>query len=558
MQRIVRPLIMAFLLTLLALPAWSEGVKSFAVMPFQVNGSAAYKHLERAIPQMLTSRLYWREHFHSIDKGALAGVAVPASTADAVAAISSLGVDYLIYGSATIIGADSSIDLQVVGKDGVSWPRSASAPVAQMIPTLKNLANAINSEVFKKPSASPAPSTAQAPKVINQMNPAITHNQVSQNQQVYLNPQFRYAGKDTNSNRIRSNSLKLQAHSMLVADFDGNGKNEVLLVDKHTLNMFDFNDGHLTPKGSYKVPLNFEQLVARNIDLDRDNIQEIVISGINSEGKARSYVFNYTASGFVLLDNNIKFFLNVIKRSPDYLPELVGQQLGQGAKMWRSGVFEVRKSGKSLIKGGPIALPEKGNLYNCFWLPANGDKDQPKIVVVTPKKERLRVFTEKFASLYQTDDGFSGASVGLPHEMTPSLMGNDDVLIDRKYFIPLNMPVIDLDGDGQYEILANKPISVSAQFFDRYRFFPQGEIHSLLWDGVGLSLQWKTRRIKGSVVSYTVADANNDGIRDLVVCINTHPGVTGLKARRTMVLAYPLDLSKTSPDAQVHQSYSAE
>ena len=61
-----------------------------------------------------------------------------------------------------------------------------------------------------------------------------------------------------------------------------------------------------------------------------------------------------------------------------------------------------------------------------------------------------------------------------------------------------------------------------------------------------MNLVWKTRRIKGSVVDYAIADADNDGNRDLVVCINSHPGALGVEGRKAIVLLYPLDLSKTS------------
>ena len=88
---------------------------------------------------------------------------------------------------------------------------------------------------------------------------------------------------------------------------------------------------------------------------------------------------------------------------------------------------------------------------------------------------------------------------------------------------------------------------MSAQFFETYRFLPEGEIESLYWDGVGLGLQWKTRRIKGSVVDFALADPNNDGTKDLVVCLNTHPGALGLQNRKTVVVFYPLDLSMMDP-----------
>ena len=167
--------------------------------------------------------------------------------------------------------------------------------------------------------------------------------------------------------------------------------------------------------------------------------------------------------------------------------------------------------------------------------------------MVLTDEERLRVFSDKGSQLNQTDEKFSGSAIGIAEQTQMPGMGKSNILSPSKYFVPLRMIPSDLEQDGSWELLVNKPISVSAQYFENYRFFPEGEIESLYWDGVGLGLQWKTRRIKGSVVDFALADPNNDGTRDLVVCLNTHPGAIGLQNRKTVVVFYPLDLSMMDP-----------
>lgn len=538
------------------LSAFADDMKTFAVLPFQVNGPATYKHLEKAIPQMLTSRLYWKDHFVAVDKSAYDGVATPSSTSDATALLSKVGVDYLVYGSTTIVGDESSIDLQVVGRDGSSWPRSASSKVDQMIPTLKNLAEAINSEVFKR-EASPAAEAEGQPQMVNQMNPTIQQNQIAENQQVFLNPQFRYAGDSEEGNRIRSNTLNLAAHGMLVEDLDGDDKNEVLLVTEHELNVYSFTNARLLLLATYTGPMRNTFLAVRAADLNRDGVMEIVLSAVDTEQATYSTILNYKNKAFTIVADRIKYMLNIVKLPPDYMPVVVGQELSKGNTLWHDPVYEMMKSGDTWERGRKLNLPKGANVFNFVWLPPS-KTEEAKLVMLEESKERLRVYSEQLVRLSESDESYSGAAIGVTQDQSLPNFGKDKLLIGTKYYIPMPMLPTDLDDDGRHELIVNKPISVAAQFFDNYRFYPQGEIHALYWDGTGLGLQWKTARIKGSVVGYNIKDVDNDGIRDLVVCINTHPGSVGLAARKTMLLAFPLDLKKTNPETETHQDFKQE
>jgi hypothetical protein len=220
------------------------------------------------------------------------------------------------------------------------------------------------------------------------------------------------------------------------------------------------------------------------------------------------------------------------------------------------GVEELAYINGEVVSTRRVAVPKKANLYNFAWVPDEEDGD--KVVVLLPDSEKVAVFNSKFNRIVSSPVAYSGSTVSIENDDTMPGLGKDKLLIPSKYYIPMPFVVEDLDHNGKYEVLVNKPISVAAQFFDRYRFFPQGEIHSLQWDGVGLGLQWKTRRIKGGVMAYQIADLDNDGIMDLVVGINTHPGATGFEARKTMVLGYPLDLAKADANTPASSEYSQE
>ncbi|SIN89133.1 FG-GAP repeat domain-containing protein [Halodesulfovibrio marinisediminis] len=555
MQSVMRTVVLTVLMLMLSMSvAFAEGAKTFGIVPFTVNGPKTFTYLERAIPQMLSSRLFWKDHFIPVDATALDGIAAPANTADAQKALSASGADYLVYGSVNLIGDQASLDVRVADKDGNVWPRSASSSLNDMIPTLQNIAGAINTEVFDRPDAR-AQAVADAKQRVNQMNPAITVNQTSANQEVYLNPQFRYAGANESNTRLRSNALRFAAHGMVVADITGDKKNEVVLLDKHNVRVYNFDKNTLVPVTEKKVSSRYDMLTVRALDIDRDGVNELIISGMDKDQAATTYFYTMKGGQLVEFAPNVKMLVNVVPLPPNYLPTMIGQKTRKGGSVLTPKVEELAYVNGEVVPSRRVAVPKKANLYNFAWVP---DEEGDKVVVLLPDSEKLAVFNSKFDRMVATDVPYSGSTISIENDDTMPGLGKDKLLIPAKYYIPMPFVVEDLDHNGKYEVLVNKPISVAAQFFDRYRFFPQGEIHSLQWDGVGLGLQWKTRRIKGGVMAYQIADLNNDGIMDLVVGINTHPGATGFEARKTMVLGYPLDLGKVDPSTAADKGYSEE
>jgi hypothetical protein len=231
---------------------------------------------------------------------------------------------------------------------------------------------------------------------------------------------------------------------------------------------------------------------------------------------------------------------------PNFTPQLVGQEW-DATKVFASGVREVRKSGDKYTVAGRLTLPKDATAFNFAWLPGGKSGEGDKLVVLAAD-ERLKVFGPKGDELHKSNEKYSGSSVGIEHVKSMPGLGRDNVQIPDKYFAPMRMLPVDLDRSGDYVLLVNKPISMAAQFFERYRFFPEGEIHALYWDGVGLGLKWKTRRIKGSVCNLDLGDIMNNGVTSLIVGVNTHPGALGVAKRQSFLLIYPMDTSRMDPN----------
>lgn len=533
MQRIFRTAFLLCMMLILAAPAQSAEVKRFVVLPFAVNGPAGFGYLGQAIPSMLSSRLFWEGHFEP----ASAAAGTQPGQAAAQKALSS--ADYAVWGDVNIVGDDASVDMRVLSKNGKEWRRSAKARVANLIPALQSLADIANAELFGRQTTASGKAVGSGP-----LNPEMLQKETTQTQ-TYLNPQIRYQGAE--GSRLRTQVMPYAAAGMAVADLTGDGRNEVAILSDTKLNIYRWENDRLVPLAEKEFVRSEQMLTVRTIDLNRDGAHEIVVSSYDEAyTEPYSSVLSFKGGKLTELVSRQRMYMNVVKLPPDYRPVLVGQKGDSQVIFSRSGVHELERSGDSFVFGRRVDLPSGVNLYNFSWLPS-GRKDTEKLVTLN-SNERLQVFTPQGSALYTSQDQFSGSAVGVMEQNNMPGMGTNEVMPRNFYYMPLRMIATDLDRNKEWELLVNKPISLASQVFDRYRTFPEGEIQALTWDGVGMSMLWKTRRIKGSVADFELADVNNDGVLDLVVCINTHPGALGLQNRKCMLIAYPLDQQNADPN----------
>jgi hypothetical protein len=523
--------------------------RTFVVAPFQIVGPPGNAYLEKAIPSTLSSRLQWPGQVEALAKGAPSKAL--SSGEDAKKALDASKAQYIIWGNTAIVGEECNLDVQVLGKDGKEWRKSGKCPVKSLMGAVQGIADSIGVEVFGRP-AQQAGGQQRLP-VVNQMNPDIVVNQTGQ-QQVYLNPQFRYQGSTGgDASRLRTQTLPFTMVDFLVGNFSGKDKNEVAVLSDHRLYIYAWEQGRLKLLAETVVSMSAQNYSLHAIDLDRDGALELVISTFMPDNQAQQggnqpsgYIYSFAGGRLRQFCDRSPYFLSVVKMPPNFTPMLVGQAW-DSIKVFTPGVREMIRSGNKYQLGGRLALPNAANAFNFTWLPGGKSGEGDKLVVLA-EDERLKAFGPKGDELYKSMERFSGSSTGIEHVKGVYGLGRTSVQSPEKYYAPMRMLPVDLNRSGEYVLLVNKPISVAAQFFDRYRFFPEGEIHALFWDGVGLAMQWKTRRIKGSVVNLDLGDIMNNGVQSLVVGINTHPGSLGINQRQSFLLIYPLDTSRMDPN----------
>ena len=371
----------------------------------------------------------------------------------------------------------------------------------------------------------------------------------------YLNPQFRYQGAgESDGSRLRTQRLKQNMAGMLIADFNGDGKNEIAILGNHDVSIWTWRgkNSRMQELGRQKVSATNDCFSFRYMDLNRDRVPDLVITTFSEEdGRPYTYFYTFKGGKFRELTRRVPYFISVAKIPPYYTPTLVGQGW-DSVRLFSPGVRQVVKNGDSYALGSKLNLPKGTTCYNFSYMPPS--KNNPEQLIVLTDDERIKLYQGNNTLIHTTMERFSGSAVGIDHyKGMPGLGVDRNYQMPTKYYAPMELITADIGNTGEPVLLVNKPISTASQFFDRYRYFPQGEIHALYWDGVGLALKWKTRRIRGSVAAVSLADVDNNGVLDLVVGLNTSPDL-GVGSRQCMITAYPLDVSAMNPNTPADMS----
>ncbi|BCS89542.1 FG-GAP repeat domain-containing protein [Pseudodesulfovibrio sediminis] len=531
---------------IMAASAMAQGTRSFAVLPFKYNGPQKYSYYSKAFQSSLNSKLEWIGHVEQSHQN-LSEVTFPANKADALNSLRALNLDHLVYGDIAILNRKAHLKLEVTSKDGNSWLQKGEMDIDEIVPWLDEQSRIIQGDIFNRPGYGTQVETKKAEAVAQQGPTASPFIQGGNDATAAatLNPQFRYEGGTSSTGRWRSQSLRYSSYSMAIADGDADGQNEVFILQKSAISAYRFKEGQLQHLTTFELPANTSNMRLEIADLNRDGLPEFVIGAYQIEkqeaikaprGQARSSILSFDGGKFKYIVKKYNKFLGVLRIPPTYMPILVAQKKGT-RHLFDQRMYEAFIKGDTVELGQKIHTPPFGNVYNMIYMP----QELGYNYVVINDSHKLVTYNQTMERLNETDATYNSSGTAIViADLMPGMGGG--VTEERKvtYNIPFHMITAPLTSD-KYELLVNKDLSAAAQIFESYKYFTQGEIHSLAWDQVGLTLAWKTRRIKGQVVDIALADLNNDGDKQLVVLINTFAGI-GYGNRKTVVLAYDLNM----------------
>ena len=163
------------------------------------------------------------------------------------------------------------------------------------------------------------------------------------------------------------------------------------------------------------------------------------------------------------------------------------------------------------------------------------NKTATKDVVAYDPSNRIRIFDEAGNEIWKSADKYGGSTLYITQDK------REPGEPPERVYLPVPVRVLDIDGNGQTEVVTILNHEVLGSHLKRFRYYDKGQIVSLSWDGIGLALDWKTRELTGQVRDFRIADMNNDGRKELVALLIKEEGRVMFREAKSMIISYPLD-----------------
>jgi TolB-like protein len=493
-----------------------------AILPFEINAPEDLSYLREGIMDMLASRISWEGKVEVIEeqlvKDALSGREGALNEAAAREVGTTLGADYVLFGSLTVFGDSVSIDAKMVALKEERPPVSVYAQtkgMGEVIPRINDFAQDINNKIFGRDPTTVAAAPSQPrfskahPETI--MSGPAPSTPAPRDGGSFVQLQ---SGREAGSDVFRSQKLSFPLLGMDVGDLDGDGRPEIVVLSKlKEVIVYQWDQGRLNKRGSFQGERRDNLVWVCLVDANHDGRAEVYVSNLRGQRLA-SYVLEWRGDRLKKLAKDMQWYFNRLA-VPGKESILLGQKKNL-EDIFIPGVYHLQFAAGSYKPLEGISLPRRANVFNFTQGDLDGD-GKPETAFIFPGKERLYLVDDDGTRLWQSRE-YYGATANTLEGKEPVTTGTGATVDDEveTYYIPSPLLLTDLNNDKRLEILANRNVSLSSRVLSRVRNFSDGEIQSLIWVGDDLVPQWKTRPLRGMVVSYRLADVDGDGQEELV------------------------------------------
>ena len=518
-----------------AVPGFCDPLKKVAVCPLEMNAPEDLSFLQKGLFSMLFSRLSDPGKVEVLDRETIDRALTqaqaspvtqgPLNESKAKLIGASLGVDYILFGSMTQFGSSVSLDMSMVSVKGekptLTFSKQAAEPGA-VITELDMAATEINLKTFNR-----------EPELI------LSKEQYAQKPEIS-------SGEDTRSPLSNYRTL-LAANGEIVgmaaADVDGDKKNEVVVVYKHTIDILkDNGGGHLVSVQKIDDPVYMEIVGVDAADINGNGIAEIFISRYQpASGDVHSSILEYTGGAYKVLSKDLSWYMRAVK-ADDGRDMLYAQKSSRKTGPYAGkDVFRVNWENNAHVPGEIIRVPDGFSILS-FTLGEGMGRDSMR-AMFTNKTGRLVIFNETGAVEWSGEEGYGGTRMFYTYTETDKIQreitSGDGYDGRGVYFQPRNL-VFDMDADGKKDVVVIRNKDAADGLFGQLRRFKSGSIEILRWSEMGLAPEVSPKKLPGQVTDMAVTDYDNNGKNEILIALIKNANNFSSDKSKSMIVAYDM------------------
>lgn len=469
-------------------------------LPFTVQTTKPHQYLQDGLTDILATRMTNRTGLVAIHRSSeTRQLAALMETDDQQAfkeMLNTIDADYLVIGS--LEQQDSAYEIMIyVFNRKRPTPSSFTKTIPalnRVIPAMDEISMEIAEKVFNKKRPEQLVSTAPEDEGVSGFQTA--HPDRAFKEGLYQPATI--LGLDGDEFKVlssrRSRKINTPVRAMSVGDLDGDGTEEIVLVEKGNMTIYRFSSDHFQHVADQPVPAYLAPHAVNLADLDGNGLLEIYIAANNGE-RPSSLVFEWDGSKFHTLYENVPYYLRPGKNQ-EGKEVLIGQQGSVLGPAGRSFFQMVKAADGTLDKADTIMVPKGFNLFD--FIRADLDQDGALEFIGITSKNKLVVMDPAGNTLWKSEADY-GASKDFLGTLSTNRPGG------RTPAMHTRLIARDQDSDGKPEIIIGRNRLTNVKFFNRLRYFEGSSISALSWDGSGMTTLWETKKTPGYTTDYQVA-----------------------------------------------------
>jgi TolB-like protein len=518
--------ILAVLLIILPISVFAAA-KTVAIVPFKINSEKDVSFMRDGVYDMLASRLAKEGEVEVLGRPqvekAVASISGGFSESRARDLGRLLGADFVLFGSLTALGNSISIDSKMVDVAGAKPTLSLfeqSEDAGGIVSRVNLMAAEINEKILGRTPTAKAPAAApqaqppgQAPPPDSQQHPEkMFRRQAGFGSEGRESPfaSDTGGGREFNPQLWRSMNYNLVFNGIALGDVDGDGKIETVIITPKSVLIYRFDQGRSQKTQEITEGMRGINIAVDVADINGNGTPEIFVTTLGPTRRAlESFVLEYDGKSFKRIVDGASWYFRVCS-TPDRGRVLLGQEHRSGSPfsgrisemVWRNGHYEPE-----------VDVLANNREVNVLGLTISElIEGQKETVVAYDSRNHIRVLDPGGKDLYKTADFFGGSTLYSTGDRT------DTGEAERPVYFTMRLLSLK-DKDGKTRILAVKNHDVVGMKMEKYREFTESQVMAFNWDGMGLTQDWRTRKLTGGIRDFAIGDFNNDGKDELVAAV---------------------------------------